>query len=298
MTFTFSGADFKTQQDKPKTPSFMDFRSLRNTRVSEVDVAQLQLNEQVRSEFDPDKLAQLAASIEKNGLQQPILVWGPDSAGKFNVICGERRVRACKMLGLAKIPVRVVDKPTDEAHLIRLQIAENFFREDLSALELAAALTRLQSEGGFDNVSKLAQSLGMSERSVYRYLQYAAKLTDEEKQILSELNAPAKFLEQFLSLKRSNLPKALDLLASLKDRQLTIAEAMTALERQASRREKTRTRQQEKKFKQELRNYLSPAAGDPLLERLDCYLKNNGVKLQAVLLDALESYLRDKAEPQ
>jgi ParB family chromosome partitioning protein len=95
---------------------------------------------QPRKNFDDEKLRALADSISRNGVLQPIAV-RETGGGSYKIIAGERRYRACKMLGLTEIPAVVKefdDRQTAEATLI-----ENLLREDLNPIEEAAGLTEL-----------------------------------------------------------------------------------------------------------------------------------------------------------
>jgi ParB family chromosome partitioning protein len=89
--------------------------------------------EQPRSHFDPDELDELAASIAKNGLLQPIVVRQVGS--RYQIIAGERRWQACKRAGLDKVPVRVID--ADDDKVIELAMIENIQRSDLNPIEEA-----------------------------------------------------------------------------------------------------------------------------------------------------------------
>ncbi len=89
---------------------------------------------QPRTEFNSEKLKELADSISEHGLISPIIV-KPMASGKYKIIAGERRYRASKMAGLSEIPVLVKD--IDEEKIMELALVENLQREDLSPLEEA-----------------------------------------------------------------------------------------------------------------------------------------------------------------
>ena len=95
---------------------------------------------QPRVHFDEDSLAELAGSIEEIGVLQPILVRpvGPEA---FQLIAGERRWRAARRAGLATIPAIV--RPTDDVTSVEQALVENLHRQDLTALEEAAAFQQL-----------------------------------------------------------------------------------------------------------------------------------------------------------
>lgn len=91
---------------------------------------------QPRRNFDPAALEELKGSIREHGVLQPILV--RRAAGGFEVIAGERRLRASKELGLARIPAVIRD--VDDAGMQTLALVENIQRQDLNAIEKARAL--------------------------------------------------------------------------------------------------------------------------------------------------------------
>jgi ParB family transcriptional regulator, chromosome partitioning protein len=98
---------------------------------------------QPRTRMDPGSLEELAASIKAQGLIQPISV-RPVSAGRYEIIAGERRWRAAQIAGLAEVPVLIRDIPDDAA--LAMSLIENIQREDLNPLEEAAGIQRLIDE--------------------------------------------------------------------------------------------------------------------------------------------------------
>ena len=109
---------------------------------------------QPRKRFDDSKITELAESIRNEGLLQPIIVKsaGPD---QYQLIAGERRLRAAKLAGINIIPAVV--KSNDCYDSLGIQLIENIQREELNALELAEALYRLFNEYGLshDAIGKL-----------------------------------------------------------------------------------------------------------------------------------------------
>lgn len=90
--------------------------------------------EQPRKIFDETLLSELAASIEKNGVLQPIVV-RPMSGGRYQIIAGERRWRAARLAGLTEIPAIIKELSDEEA--LEIAMIENLQREDLNPLEEA-----------------------------------------------------------------------------------------------------------------------------------------------------------------
>lgn len=100
---------------------------------------------QPRTVFDEDALQELVDSIREVGLLQPVVV-RPVSRGTFELVMGERRLRATREAGLATIPAIV--RPTEEADLLRDALLENLHRAQLNPLEEAAAYQQLMDDFG------------------------------------------------------------------------------------------------------------------------------------------------------
>jgi ParB family chromosome partitioning protein len=116
---------------------------------------------QPRTAFDPTALQELASSIRAVGVLQPIVV--RRIATGYELVVGERRVRAARLAGLEKIPAVVRD--VDDLEMLRDAIIENLQREDLNPIEEAAALKRLVSELGVTH-EELAERVGRSRAAV------------------------------------------------------------------------------------------------------------------------------------
>lgn len=109
----------------------------------EVDLYSIDTNpNQPRKTFDPDKLNELAASIRRHGVVQPILV--KKSGNRYTIIAGERRYRAARIAGLKTVPVVLSD--IDESAVMEIALIENIQREDLNPIEEAAALKLLMEQ--------------------------------------------------------------------------------------------------------------------------------------------------------
>ena len=98
---------------------------------------------QPRKRFSPDGLEELAASIREHGVLQPLTVRKVD--GSFELVSGERRLRAARMAGLSEVPCIVID--VDGVCSSLLALVENLQRRDLDFLEEAMALDRLRQNG-------------------------------------------------------------------------------------------------------------------------------------------------------
>ena len=117
---------------------------------------------QPREEFDEGGIASLADSIEQVGVLQPILV-RPATDGGYQLIAGERRWRASQQAGLTTIPAIV--KEIRDVSALEQAVIENLHRQDLNALEEAAAYQQLIDDFGFTQ-EQLAQRVGNSRPSV------------------------------------------------------------------------------------------------------------------------------------
>lgn len=97
---------------------------------------------QPRKTFDPEKLAELAASIKRHGIVQPILV--KKNGSRYTIVAGERRYRAARAAGLMKVPVTLTD--IDEDTVMEISLVENIQRENLNPIEEAAAIKLLMQQ--------------------------------------------------------------------------------------------------------------------------------------------------------
>ena len=107
---------------------------------SEIDIDLIDPNpEQPRSHFDVGELADLAASIQANGIVQPIVI--RPNGGRFQIIAGERRWRAAQKAGLRRVPAVIKEIPDDK--LLELALVENIQRQELNPIEEANAYPNL-----------------------------------------------------------------------------------------------------------------------------------------------------------
>ena len=116
---------------------------------------------QPRIEFNQESLMDLAQSIRENGLIQPVTLKKKD--GYYEIIAGERRYRACQMIGMTEIPANVMD--VQESQMAALALVENIQREDLSAIEEAKAFVQIMKVSGCTQ-SELALKLGKSQSAI------------------------------------------------------------------------------------------------------------------------------------
>ncbi len=124
--------------------------------------------DQPRRTFDPERLEELAASIRQQGVLQPIAVRYDAARDRYVIIHGERRWRAAQLAGLATIPA-IVRQVSDEQRLIQ-QLMENILREDLNALDRAAALRRLKHQLGDAPWEQVAEAVGIKRSRLFQLL--------------------------------------------------------------------------------------------------------------------------------
>ena len=132
-----------------------------------VDINAIALNPfQPRQAFDKDEIKNLAQSIEKQGLLQPILLRKKEEG--YEIISGERRFRAMKQLGHDKVPCIVKPKITD-SEMIEMALVENIQREDLNDIEQAMAYHRLMLDCGLSH-DEISKKVGKSRSTITNFL--------------------------------------------------------------------------------------------------------------------------------
>ena len=137
--------------------------------------------EQPRHEFKEEALMELADSISRHGILQPLLV-RPLLGGGYQIVAGERRWRAARMAGLTEVPA--VIRELDESQVMELALIENLQREDLSPLEEAQGYAALIDTYGFTQ-EEVAETVGKSRPAVTNALRLM-KLPEEIRSMLEE----------------------------------------------------------------------------------------------------------------
>jgi len=133
--------------------------------VQKIPVGKIRPNRfQPRRNFDEAALAELAESIKERGLIQPISVWKDHGEEDYELIAGERRLRASKLAGLTEIDA-IVKKDLDDEQKLGLSLIENIQREDLNAVDTALAYRRLMDNFGVSQAD-IAKRVGKSRAAV------------------------------------------------------------------------------------------------------------------------------------
>jgi ParB family chromosome partitioning protein len=134
---------------------------------------------QPRTEMDETTLGELAESIKKQGLLQPLVVRevGTD---RFEIIAGERRWRACQLAGMTEVPV--ILRQVDDETAMAIALVENLQREDLNAMEQARAMHRLTTEFALTH-QQVAELLSKSRAAVSNYLRLLNLCTEVRRMV-------------------------------------------------------------------------------------------------------------------
>jgi ParB/RepB/Spo0J family partition protein len=138
-------------------------REYRDIRMTEIRPAE---TGQIRQVFDEEGLQTLAESIRRHGVKEPIIV-RPASAGGYEIVAGERRWRAAKLVGLEAMPAIIEEHlSSDTAERLLTQVAENVHRENLNAVEEAAALAAIMRAKGW-NAEQAGEEMGKTRRQAF-----------------------------------------------------------------------------------------------------------------------------------
>jgi len=134
----------------------------REDRILYAAIGKIKANPlQPRERFDQKKLDDLISSIKEKGVVQPVIV--RDKNGEYELIAGERRLRAARALGIEEIPVIV--RNVSDADALELSLIENIQREELNAIEEAKAFKKLMDEFGFSQ-EEVARAVGKDRATV------------------------------------------------------------------------------------------------------------------------------------
>ena len=182
------------------------------TGLLEVPVNAITPNpKQPRTHWDEDEIKALAASIREVGILQPIVV--RRSGERYELVAGERRLRAAKVAGLATVPVVLRD--TGDADLLREALIENIHREDLGPIELAEAFRQLLEELGLKQ-EDLAERVGVSRSHIANTIRLL-QLPLETQQLLSDGKIQAGHARALLALGDAEAVNALALRVAAED---------------------------------------------------------------------------------
>lgn len=177
----------------------LEVQALDHGQLKQIDVNQLKRGAyQPRRFIDESDLQELAASIKKHGVMQPIVIRPVDDAEHpYEIIAGERRWRAARIAGLTEVPAIVRDL-TDQV-AIALALIENIQRQDLNPIDQALALQRFHEEFGLSH-QEIADTVGKARTTVSNLLRLLS-LADEIKDFMQQGQLDMGHARAILSLK-------------------------------------------------------------------------------------------------
>ncbi len=178
--------------------------------------------DQPRRSFDAESIAELATSIETYGLLCPILV-KLTQGGTYRLVSGERRLRACKALGLETIPAILDSDDDDSSTTLAKQLVENIQRSDLNPMEKALAVGQMKERYSL-SIRDIAAQLGISKSAVQRSLELLELPDDLQAALISgapeskvlalskvkDISKRKKLLEDLDNLSRLELQDLID----------------------------------------------------------------------------------------
>ena len=196
--------------------------------IKEIEIAEISPGRfQPRQDFNEEKIAELSSSIKKHGVISPILV-REVGLNAFEVIAGERRLRASKMAGLTSIPC-LVDQKEDQ-NALEAALIENLQREDLNSVEEARGYDRLKREFGLTQ-EEVASATGKARSTIANSLRLLA-LPNPVLELLSQGSLEKGHAKLLVSLDPN---KALNLAKQIISSNLTVREAQNLTSKKPSK---------------------------------------------------------------
>ncbi|MEL6162354.1 MAG: ParB/RepB/Spo0J family partition protein [Cyanobacteria bacterium J06628_3] len=192
----------KTRQ-VPQMRGVQDLISM-NTETSQTTapINKIQINDkQPRRYFDPDKMVQLVQSVKEHGILEPLLV-RPLKQNKYELIAGERRLKAAQEAGLTEVPI--VSKQFDDKQALQVALLENLQREDLNPVEEVEAILELLTIVMEVTPEEIKSILNLSANAKKRKLELTDNVSRQLEQIETILAGIGKFNAE--SFRTSRLP--------------------------------------------------------------------------------------------
>ena len=186
----------RTEEIPSEATSPTDTATSYGSEVIQIHPDKIRANrQQPRSHFDEAGIDELAHSIATDGIIQPLVV-RPAGDGQFELVAGERRLRASRKAGLEQVPVIV--REIDDQQMLPLALAENIQREDLNPIELARAYRALQQSFALTQ-EQLAEQVGKKRSSIANTLRFL-ELDDSIQQSLVDRIISAGHAKLLLSV--------------------------------------------------------------------------------------------------
>lgn len=180
-------------------------------RVVEIPISSISPNPaQPRVIFDDYDLSRLAVSIQQNGILQPLTVRRLENGFSYELIAGERRLRACKLLNMTYVPCIIIETTTKDSAV--LAVLENLQRVDLSFMEEAYAIRNLIDYYGLTQ-EETAARLGVAQSTIANKLRLL-KLTDDEKAMVVKFKLNERQARALLKLDSGRRRAAIDHIAA------------------------------------------------------------------------------------
>ena len=166
---------------------------------NEIPVGDIEANPyQPRTTFDDDAIHELAASIKSTGVLQPVLVRRQPGASGYQLVAGERRLRAAKLAGVSKIPAII--KKVDDREMMELSLIENVQREDLNPMEEARAYNTLVEKLEMTH-EQISERVGKQRVSITNSLRLLG-LPDEIQEMVSRGTLSAGHARALLAIEK------------------------------------------------------------------------------------------------
>ncbi len=203
-------------------PKTIDTAALleKNERIQNIPIDAVQADKnQPRTHFDESKLEELATSIKRHGILQPLIVT-IDEQKMYTIVAGERRWRAAKLAGLKTVPCIV--RSTENIERLEIALIENVQRVDLSPLEQAISIERLhqQFNVAYNEIAKRLGKAATTVNNIVRLLQ----LPEQAKAALRDGKITEGHARALLAIKDSPIDQA-KLLQQIIDKKLTVRQA-------------------------------------------------------------------------
>lgn len=193
---TNTGREESNRQEFVDSEDHVTIKEVVQRRTDEVPIETVYPNpDQPRTNFKKEALEELGASIEKDGLLQPILV-RTIGDHKFQIIAGERRWQACRLVGIKTVPIRI--KEVDDDKALELALVENVQRSDLNPIEEAYGYRRMMERRNLTQ-SEVAQTMSKGRSTVANALRLL-ELPEEAQQMLFEEKITAGHARAILSI--------------------------------------------------------------------------------------------------
>jgi ParB family chromosome partitioning protein len=201
--------------------------------LKDISISQIESNPyQPRKRFDESALKELADSIKSKGLIQPIVVAYEEEKGKYILISGERRLRACKLLGYASIKAIVV--PYKREEFLEIALIENIQREGLTPIEEALGYRELIDRFGYTH-EQIASIIGKDRATITNTLRLL-KLPDEIKEMLNDGLISAGHCRVLLGLDDEKLQ--IELAKKIVEKKISVRETEQIVKRLKSEKSK------------------------------------------------------------